>query len=320
MHTHELHVVLGTGPLGLATAAALLRRGHRVRLVNRSGHVAVPAGAEVWRADLSDSTALARVVAGAVAVYQCAQPAYHEWTTKFAPLQTAIIEGVAASGAKLIVAENLYMYGLVDGQIHEDLPYAAHTRKGRVRARMAEEVAAAHRSGKLRTASARGSDFFGPGVHGSTLGTRVFLPALQGKPAEAIGRLDQPHSYTYIEDFGEALAILGERDEALGRHWHVPTAAPLTQGELIGLIYHELGQTPKIRTMGRLLLTLGGLVIPEARESVEMLYEFERPFIVDSTRFEQTFGLLPTPTVDAIRRTLAWYRLQLPAAPAVARQ
>jgi nucleoside-diphosphate-sugar epimerase len=311
MDTPELHVVFGAGPLGRATAAALLRRGHRVTIVNRSGQGEVPAGATLAGADLYDPQQVQALATGAAAVYQCAQPAYHEWITKFEPLQTAIIEGVAAAaGAKLIVAENLYMYGAVAGPIHEDLPYTAHTRKGRVRARMAEQVAEAHRSGKLRTAAARGSDFFGPGVLGSSLGERVFPPALQGKPAQFLGRLDQPHSYTFIEDFGETLAILGERDEALGRHWHVPNPPAMTQAELAQLIAAELGRPLKTTTIGRVTLTLAGMFMPGARETVEMLYEFEQPFVVDGSRFSDAFGLTPTPLVEALHRTLAWYRDQ----------
>jgi nucleoside-diphosphate-sugar epimerase len=297
----------------VATAEALLRRGRRVVMVNRSGRADAPAGATVVKADLFNAASVRQVAGGAAAVYQCAQPAYHEWTTKFPSLQTAIIEGVAATGAKLIVAENLYLYGAVDGPIHEDLPYAAHTRKGRLRARMAEQVAAAHASGKLRTAAARGSDFYGPSVLGSALGERVFLPALAGKAAQITGRLDQPHSYTYIGDFGETMAILGERDEALGRHWHVPTAPARTQAEVVALIFAELGLPVRQTVMGRVMMALGGLFIPEARETVEMLYEFERPFIVTGERVTQTFGQRPTLLEEGLARTVAWYRAHQPA-------
>lgn len=308
MNPNAPHVVLGSGPLGIATAEALLRRGRQVRMVNRSGQAAAPAGVEIVRADLYDMRSVGEVAAGATAVYQCAQPGYAEWVTRFPPLQTAIIAGLSGSDTKLIVAENLYMYGQVSGPIHEDLPYAAHTRKGRVRAAMAEQVAAAHREGRLRTAAARGSDFYGPGVLGSTLGERVFLPALSGKAAQATGRLDLPHSYTYIGDFGETMAILGERDEVLGHHWHVPSAPPVTQRALIEMIYRELGYAPKMAGVGRIMMSLAGMFIPEARETVEMLYEFERPFILASARAESAFGQRATPLEEGICRTVAWYR------------
>jgi nucleoside-diphosphate-sugar epimerase len=292
-------------------AEALLGQGKQVRIVNRSGKMAQqPDGVELRAGDLYDPGFVKEVTQGAATAYQCAQPGYTEWPQKFPPLQEAIIAGMSGSGARLVIAENLYMYGDTGGQpMREDLPYHAHTRKGQVRAAMSDAALAAHQAGKLPITLGRGSDFFGPWALGSSLGERVFYPALAGKTASFVGKLDVPHTATYIKDFGRALAILGEREEALGRAWHVPNDRPrITQGEFAGLISAELGQPVKASAMGKFMLRLGGLFIPEARESVEMFYEFDRPFIVDSSQFEQTFGMKATPIEDAIRETVAWYR------------
>jgi len=120
------------------------------------------------------------------------------------------------------------MYGQVNGPMTEELPHAAMTRKGRTRAQMSEALLAAHRAGKVRVAIGRASDFYGPGVLDSALGERVFSPALAGKSASMPGDLSQPHTYTFIDDFGTALVNLGERDEALGQVWHVPNAPTVT--------------------------------------------------------------------------------------------
>ena len=102
------------------------------------------------------------------------------------------------------------------------------------------------------------------------------------------GKLDLPHTATYIEDFGKALVILGERDEALGQAWHVPNDQPqISQGEFARLVFEEVGLPPKVSAMGKTMLRLGGIFIPGAREVVEMMYEFEKPFIVDSSKFEK---------------------------------
>lgn len=317
MTTHNLHVILGTGPLGQAVARDLLRRGERVRMVNRIGQAAMAAPVETVRGDVNDPSSVHAVTKDAAVVYQCAQPAYTAWTTQFPPMQRSIIEGVARSGATLVVAENLYMYGLVSGPMREDTPFAATTRKGRVRAEMAEAVQAAHRAGTLRTTSGRGADFFGPGVRNSALGERVFAAALKGKTASTMGNLDLPHSYTFIDDFGAALVTLGQNEAALGRAWHVPNAPAMTTREVLNLLFTALGTPPRMSGMGKLMLQLGGLFIPEARESVEMLYEFEHPFIVDSSAFERTFAQRATPLPVAIDATLHWYRSQtLAAAPA----
>lgn len=307
-HPDAIHVVIGSGPLGLATARALLARGRRVRLVNRSGRADAPAGVAVVRADLADPAGARDACVGAAVVYACAQPGYTAWVKEFPPLQAGIVAGAAAAGARLIVGENLYMYGPVDRPMTEDLPHAATTRKGRVRARMSETLLAAHRAEQVRVAIGRASDFYGPGVRDSALGERVFAHALAGKAASAIGDLEQPHSYTYIGDFGAALATLGERDEALGQVWHVPNAPAITTRAFITNIYRQLGRPAKMGGMGRLLLALGGLLIPEARETIEMLYEFQHPFIVDHGKYARAFGDHATPLEAGIRQTIAWYR------------
>lgn len=307
----ELHVVLGTGAIGRAVAEELTERGKTVRMVNRSGKMAeAPAGVQVVAANLYDPANVREVTAGAQVVYQCAQPNYNEWPEKFPPLQDAIIEGLTGSGAKLVIVENLYMYGAMNGApLNEDMPHRAHTRKGKTRSKMSEAALAAHAAGKVRVALARGSDFFGPWGLPSTMGERVFYPLLAGKSAQATGRLDLPHTHTYTRDFGRALVILGERDEADGQVWHVPNDMPeITQGELIRMFAKEADVEPKMSGMSKFMMWIGGLFVPEARETVEMMYEFDQPFIVDSSKFEKTFGMKATPMQEAIKETVAWYK------------
>lgn len=305
------HVIFGTGAIGRAVADELIRRGEPVRMVNRSGTMAErPDGVEVVAADLFDPENVRRVTDGARVVYQCAQPPYTQWKEKFPPFQAAIIDGLTGSGAKLVLVENLYLYGDTDGQpIHEGLPYEAETRKGRARAKIAKEALQAHREGKVRIAQCRGSDYFGPWGVNSSMGERAIGALVRGKPAQLLGRADLPHTYTYTRDFGKAMVVLGERDEADGQAWHVPNDRPrITQGELVAMLADEAGVEPEYNTMGKLMMRLGGLFIPEARESVEMMYEFEKPFVVDSSKFEDTFGMKATHIEEAIRETVAWYQ------------
>jgi nucleoside-diphosphate-sugar epimerase len=305
----EIHVVFGTGPLGRAVAASLAGRGHRVRVVNRRGRAGdLPPGVEVAAGDATEADQVRSLTHGAAVVYQCAQPPYTNWPEEFPPLQEGVIEGVAASGARLVIAENLYMYGDTDGRvITEDTPLNPHGRKGRTRARMTEQALAAHQAGKVRIAIGRGSDLFGPHVSGSVVGAEVFQRILDGKPARTIGNPDLPHSYTYTRDFGEALVILGEREQAFGRAWHVPTAEAVTTRRLVGMVAEAAGRAARVQTAGPVMLGLLGLVIRDLRELQELRYEFEKPFVVDSSRFEQAFGMRATPLAEAIRETVVWY-------------
>ena len=305
------HVVLGTGAIGRAIAEELLRRGESVRMVNRSGKMdEIPVGVEVIASDLYDPARVREVTRGARVVYQSAQPPYSEWTEKFPPLQKSIVDGLTGSGAKLVLVENAYMYGDPHGKpLMEDTPYHAHTRKGRVRGEISRAAFEAHKAGKVRVTAGRGGNFFGPWGTDSTMGARAFYPLLDGKPAQLIGQTDIPHTHTYVRDFGRALVMLGEHEDAYGQAWHVPNDQPrITQGELVRLFAEEAGVEPKMSSMGRLMMSIGGLFIPEAKETVEMMYEFEKPFIIDSSKFEKTFGLKATPLREAIKDTVAWYK------------
>jgi nucleoside-diphosphate-sugar epimerase len=305
------HVVLGTGAIGRTIADELVRRGESVRMVNRSGQMdEVPTGVEVVASDLYDQAQVKEVTRGAKVVYQSAQPNYFEWPEKFPPLQKSIIDGLTGSDAKLVIVENLYMYGATNGApMTEDMPHNTHTRKGKVRSEMSKAALAAHQAGKVRVTMARGSDFFGPWGLLSSMGERAFYPLLNGKAAQMIGRLDIPHTHTYIPDFGKALVILGERTEADGQAWHVPNDMPrITQSELVKMFAEAAGVEPKMSGMGKLMMQIGGLFISDAKEAVEMMYEFEQPFIVDSSKFEKTFGIKATPMPEALKETVAWYQ------------
>jgi len=306
------HVVLGTGAIGRAIAEELIKRGESVRMVNRSGQMdEVPAGVEVKAADLYDQAQVQEVTRGAKVVYQAAQPSYHEWAEKFPSFQKSIIDGLTGSNAKLVLVENLYMYGATNGlQMTENTPHNAHTRKGKVRSEISNAAFEAHRAGKVRVTAGRGSDFFGAwGLATAVMGERTFYPLLNGKPAQLVGDIDAPHTHTYIADFGKALVILGEHDEADGQAWHVPNDSPrVTQREMVKIIAEEAGVEPKVSTMGKTMMWIGGLFIPEAKEMVEMMYEFEQTFVVDSSKFEKTFGMKATPMREAIKETVAWYK------------
>lgn len=305
----KLHIVFGTGPVGLAVVDELVRRGKTVKAVNRSGKVSIPAGIEMAAGDASDPAQTRALCQGATHVYNCTNAPYAQWPELFPRQQAGVLAGAAASGAKLIVMENVYLYGPTGGKtLTEDLPFNATYTKGVTRAQMAQDLLDAHRRGNVRATSGRASDFFGPRVLDSAVGDRVFARALAGKAAQVMGNPGLPHTYTYIHDIGQALVILGERDEALGRAWHIPSPRTVTTREFVNLVFQAAGQPPKIQPAGKTMLRLMGLFMPLMRELLKTYYQFDEPFIMDASAFEQTFGLAATPLEDAIRATVQWYR------------
>jgi nucleoside-diphosphate-sugar epimerase len=304
-----LHVVFGTGPAGLAVMDELLARGERVRMVNLRGQTPLPEGVELMSGNAIDTEFSTRACQGASVVYQALNAPYAQWSRYFPPLQRGVIEGVAAAGARLVTLENVYMYGSPGGKpLTEETPYHAHTRKGGVRQAMTEELMQAHKAGKVRAVIGRASDFFGPRVLVSAMGERVFPPALNGKAAQLLGNPDMPHTYTYMPDIGKALVILGERDEALGQAWHLPNPKTVTTRRFVEMIFEEIGAEPKIQAPSKPLLRMIAFFNSDLRATMEMLYQFEEPFVVDSSKFEAAFGMTATPLKDAIAATVAWYR------------
>ncbi len=265
---------------------------------------------EVTGGNLYDPASVREVTEEARVVYQSAEPAYNVWPEKFPLLQEAIIEGLTGSGAKLVIVENLYMLGATNGTLmSEDMPHNPHTRKGKTRAEMNKAALAAHQDGKVTLAIGRGSDYYGPWGLESSIGSRQLYPLLEGKTVKIIGRTDIPHTYTYLKDFGRALVILGERENANGQVWNIPNDQPrISQGELLEMFAAKAGVDLRIRWVGRSMLRLAGLFSPPVREMVEMLYEFEEPFIVDSSKLEHTFGIKTTPLETGIGETIEWFK------------
>ncbi|MBC8076110.1 MAG: NAD-dependent epimerase/dehydratase family protein [Chloroflexales bacterium] len=308
--TKELHVIFGTGPVGTTLADELLAHDKRVRLVNRSGKGEVAASAELVKGDALQPNVVRELTQGAAVVYHCANVAYQDQVTVMPHLQQSMLAGVAASGAKLVVMDTLYMYGETHGQaMTEATPFAATTRKGRMRAQLAQAYLQAHSDGTVPVTLVRAADFYGPRVLNSAFGERVFPQALAGKRVQLLGNIDLPHSYSYIGDVARSLAVVGQSEQAYGRAWHVPVTTPvMSQRAMAGLLGQALGKRVHVLALPKLAIRAFGLFDPFMREFVEMFYQYEEPQIVNASAIAHTFGVEPTPVEEALRNTLRWYQ------------
>ena len=310
MTTNGLHVVLGaTGGAGNAIALALLEAELPVRAVNRSGTADVGEGVEIVSADLTSDTGIARAVDGASVVYMAAQPPYHRWPEEFPSMLEGVIDGVAAAGAKLVMVDNLYGYGPGAGVMTEATPERAADAKGVVRRRMTETLLAAHRSGRLRVAIGRASDYFGPGADNSGITALAIRPVVKGKQIRWMGSLDAAHSAAYLPDIARAYVTLGTSEEADGEIWILPHAAAVTGGEFLALVNASLPRSLKTGVMSKATLRLASPFHKISKETLGVLYQWTEPFVIDDARFHRAFGPFEvTPLPDAIRTTVEWYR------------
>ncbi|MDM7854229.1 NAD-dependent epimerase/dehydratase family protein [Cellulomonas alba] len=315
------HVVLGKGPLGTALAHHLSDHGQDVLVVSRSGAPAgmrdVPPGGVAHTAvDASDPVALTAAVRGAEVVYNCASPRYDRWPALWPALNAAALDAAEATGAVLVAAGNLYAYGRPDGPMTESTPTAPAERKGAVRAAVWDEALRRHRAGRVRVTEVRGSDYVGPGAVGPAhAGERLVRPLLQGRPLRPIGDPDVPHSWTYLPDFAAALAAAGRTAQAWGSPWIAPTGGPLTFRELATRLADAAGvDVPTIAPVPTAVLAAIGLASGPVREVRRMTFQFDAPFVVDSTGSQRVLGVDPTPWERIAAQTVAWGRGLEPAA------
>ncbi len=309
-----LQVVFGSGPIGCATAKALLSKGLTVRMVSRSGkrpaQELVGEGALETRAvDALDPAAVTAATDGATHIYHSMNVPYQDWHRVLFPLQSDLIAASSAHGAVLAVTENLYSYARGEAVINEKTPEKPPTRKGLLRKKLhAALVDEGARTG-LQWVTVRASDYYGPGAGmQSVFGTDRFLdPVFAGKRPGMIGNLDMPHTYTYAEDYGRALALAALTPEAHGSAWIVPNDRTLTTREVAMMFVKAAGKVSALVTLPRMAISALGIFNPLIRELVEMLYQKEEPYVVDGSRFRDRFDFQPTPLEKGIEATIAWY-------------
>lgn len=312
--TAELHVVLGTGPAGTTLAEELLRRGHTVRTVDRRGTTHLD-GVQPHAADVRDPQAAADAVAGAAVVYHCVNVPYEQQVEVMPRIQESVLAAAEASGARLVVTDTLYPYGPTGGAaMTEETPWRAVAVKGRMRADLDGRYLEAHERGRVQVTLGRAADFFGPRVFNSSLGAAVFPAALTGETALAMGDIELPHSYSYIRDVAAGLALLGERPDAAGRVWHLPTAPAVSTRRVHELIAEVTGRPLSVDVLSE-PRPWGPFDDAFMAEYAELFYQYLEPQVMDSSAFERTFGVRPTPLADALAETVAWYAATLrPAA------
>ncbi|MFD8997795.1 NAD-dependent epimerase/dehydratase family protein [Streptomyces abikoensis] len=310
----SLHVVIGFGPAGAATARLLAERGHSVRVVTRSGRSPEP-GIEHVALDAADSERLSAAVRGAAALYSCAAPPYHRWASEWPPLASSLCAAAEDTGAVLVMLGNLYGYGPVagPGPMTEELPLAATGPKGRVRAAVWEQARKLHEQGRIKAVEVRASDFFGPGVtDGGHLAARVMPRLLRGKAVSTLGNPDAPHSWSYLPDVAAALVELAGEERAWGRAWHVPTEPALSVRDMVGRLADRAGTGPvAVRGLSPAVLGVASVFSPLIRELKEIRYQFDRPFVVDASAYEAAFAVRATPVAEQVKATVDWWRERL---------
>jgi nucleoside-diphosphate-sugar epimerase len=311
MPDDTLRVILGAGgAIGTPLGRELVAARRRVRLVSRRGLAAD--GAEAASADLNEAADVVRVVDEGSTVYLLAGLQYdiRAWREQWPRIMRNVVAACEDKGARLIFFDNVYAYGAVDGPMTEETPVRPASRKGEVRAEIAGFLQNEMAAGRITASIGRAADFYGPHSEKTSIpGILVFPKLAAGKSAQLFVDAETKHSYTYTLDCAKALCLLADAEDTFGQVWHLPTARPpLTGREFVQLAAATLGVPPRVSVIPAWAVKTAGVVMPMMRELGEMLYQNERDYVFDSTKFERRFDFAPTPYAEGIRATTATFR------------
>ncbi|WP_447004408.1 NAD(P)H-binding protein [Saccharothrix isguenensis] len=297
-------VVLGAGRgIGREITRQLVAAGREVRAVTRSG--GVPEGAQDVRSDLMDRASTLRAVAGASVVHLAANVRYSSWADMLPTVVDNAVAAAEAAGAKIVFADNLYAYGPVSGPLTEATPERPAGPKEKLRGELGKRL----RQASVPVATGRSSDYYGPGGTSSLPGELVIKPMTRGKGGLWFWPLDVPHTFAYLADTARAQIVLGDDERADGKVWHTPAAETLPVRDFIALTGRVLGNARKPLRLPSVAVTASAVFDKRLRGAAEMDHQRTRPWVVDHSAFEATFGPFPvTPHEKAIAETARWYR------------
>lgn len=300
-----MQTILGAGgPIGIALAGALRTYTDQIRLVSRNPKTVNPTD-QLFSADLSDPQQVSAAVAGSEIVYVVIGFPYSSkiWREKWPAFMRSVIAACQEHGAKLVFFDNIYMYDRDRiGHMTEATPFRPTSKKGLVRAEVAQMVLDAISSGRLNALIARSADFYGPYNPQSVLVQSVIMNFKKGKPANWFARIDKVHNFTFTPDAGRATAQLGNTPDAFNQVWHLPTNRErLTINDWINKIATLMEVTPKVQVLPTWAMLPMGWFIPILREFQEMIYQFDRDYYFDSSKFTQRFGWEATPIEEGLR-------------------
>ncbi len=304
-----MQTILGSGgAIGIELAKALISYTSNIKLVSRNPQ-RVNESDQLYKADLTKPNEVLKAVEGSKVVYLTVGLSYNlkVWKSTWPVVMKNVIRACKHHDAKLVFFDNIYMYDQNHlNPITEIVPINPPSEKGKVRARIADMVIEEIRTGNLKALIARCADFYGPNIKNTSMLTEtVFNNLSKGKKANWLGSVKYKHSFTYTPDAGKATALLGNTDDAYGEVWHLPTAPnPFTGEEWIKNIAKEMGVEPKFQAAPKLLVRVIGLFVPIMKEMVEMIYQYDRDYVFDSSKFEKRFDFTPTPYLEGIKNII----------------
>lgn len=298
------------GSIANCLVPLIIANNEPLRLLSRSGYST--SGADCRKVDVSNQKELATAVKGSKVVILLVGIEYVTavWQAQWPKIMDNCISACIENNVPFIFFDNVYMYGKVDGVMTESTPFNPCSKKGEIRATIASHLLQQVKKNNIRASIARAADFYGPYAEEKSFFHQLVLKNLRaGKKAQWMMNPKVPHSFSYTHDMAKGLYMLAQDESTLNQTWHMPTASPAISGEeMIALAAQMMGGNAKYMNLSKWMIQTFGWFNKVVGESVEMLYQYEHPYIFSSEKFEKHFGYTPTSYAAGLKETIDFYK------------
>lgn len=303
-----MQAILGAnGSIGIELAKSLKQYTSDIRLVSRNPKN-VNETDQLFAVDLTSRDAVFKAVEGCSVCYVTIGFEYKLsiWQTKWPAFIGHVIDACEANCCRLVFFDNIYAIGGDHVQhITEQSPFSPSSKKGAIRAALDQQIIKAAEAGKIDVIIARAPDFYGPVKQSSLLMNLVYDNYLKGKAAQWFCNADVPHSFGYTPELAWGTALLGNTDSAYNEIWNLPVSSHAPTGREWATIFSEaMGVKNQIKVLPAWMIRALGWFVPVVGEMHEMLYQYDRPYVFDSSKFNNAFQYTPRTNEQAVQELL----------------
>jgi nucleoside-diphosphate-sugar epimerase len=303
-----MQTILGsTGAIGTGLAKVLPGYTKEIRLVSRNPKKINPADT-LFPADLSDRDQVMKAVEGSEIVFLTVGLDYSTkvWKQHWPPLMKNVIDACLQNGSRLVFFDNVYAIGGDNVKhITETSPVSPASKKGVIRREVEKMITEDVEKRNLSAIIARAPDFISEFIETSVLMNLVYKNLAKGKKAQWFCNAKVIHSFGYTPDLAKGTAMLGNAKDTFNQVWNLPTDPKTLTGEQwIGLFAKEMGKPGKYQVIPGWAVKAIGLFVPIMNELHEMLYQFDRDYFFDSSKFNRHFSFTPTTNEMAVKETV----------------
>ncbi|HKK41990.1 MAG TPA: NAD-dependent epimerase/dehydratase family protein [Bacteroidales bacterium] len=303
-----MQTILGAGgAIGSLLAGELKDYTDMIRLVSRHP-VRINETDELFQADILNPEMTDKAIEGSEVVYLVAGLEYkiRVWEENWPKIVRSVTDSCMKYKSRLVFFDNVYMYDIDEiPHMTEDSLMNPPSRKGAVRKQLVDIIMNEVKAGRLMALIARSADFYGPGNSNSIMTELVYNNLKKGRAANWFVDADRKHSFTFTPDAAKATALLGNTPDAFNQVWHLPTDRnTLTGREFVRLFADGLNVKNRLMVLPVWMLKLMGFFVPVLKEMPEMMYQYDRDYYFDSSKFETRFDLKPTSYIDGIKQII----------------